>query len=82
MEASGYTVPSSNGRATMSKEKATAALGDITIITLAADGTSPLETWTLKNSFIKDAKFGELDYESDDLTTVDLEIRYDYAVCT
>lgn len=81
LRSSGYEIPKSNGRATMSKASAAAQLGSVTIKTLAADGSTVLETWTLKNAFIKDVKFGELDYESDDLTQIDIEFRYDYAEC-
>jgi len=63
---------------TMSKMKAAAALGSLKIQQIDGDG-KPVETWTLINPWIKDVKFGELDYESDDLTNVELEIRYDYA---
>ena len=42
---------------------------------------APMETWTLNQPFIKAAKFGDLDYSSEDLRTVDLTIRYDWATC-
>ena len=46
----------------------------------AAGSTAEVvEEWFLYNAWIKDAKFGELDYTSDDLTEVTLELRYDYA---
>ena len=31
------------------------------------------------NAWIKDVKFGELDYTSDEMVDVELELRYDYA---
>jgi hypothetical protein len=63
---------------TTSKSKAMAALGEIKIQQLNAAGEK-IETWTLKNAWIKNVNFGELDYESEDLTEVQVEIRYDYA---
>jgi hypothetical protein len=63
---------------TMSKAKSTAAIGNFQIEQIDAEGNA-IETWTLINPWVKDVKYGELDYESDDLTNVELEIRYDYA---
>lgn len=61
-----------------SKASALSALGLIEIQQLDADGLT-VESWTLHNAWIKDVKFGELSYESDDLTEIEVEIRYDYA---
>ena len=80
----GYDFPSdSNAYKTVSKAKAVSenGFGKVDIITLNAEG-QPVETWTLTNAFIKDIKFGELDYESDDITQIDIELRYDFAKCT
>lgn len=38
-----------------------------------------LEFWTLHNAWVKKIEFSELDYEGDDLATVSVELRYDYA---
>ena len=66
---------------TMSKRKAaTGPLETLKIMVLNADG-KVLETWTLKNPFIKKVSFSELDYENEDISTIDLEIRYDWAEC-
>lgn len=63
---------------TTSKASALSALGLIQIQQLDASGKA-LETWTLHNAWIKDVKFGELSYESDDLTEIEVEFRYDHA---
>ena len=63
-----------------SKPKATSALGAVQILQLDADGNQ-VETWDLKNPFIKEVKFSELDYENDELSTIDLVLRYDWATC-
>ena len=67
--------------ATMSKGKSSRALGAVVINQLNGEGTT-IESWTLNNPFIKDAKFGELDYTGDELIELSLEIRYDWATCT
>ena len=80
IRASGYN-PAQNETdvSTISKRRAVAALGNqLEIQQIDADGRS-VETWKLVNPWIKDVKFGELDYEGDDMTDVTLEIRYDWA---
>lgn len=82
---SGYVIPSgvpanTAQKATISKAKAVGAVGDVIITILKSDG-QPVETWTLKNPFIKSAKYGDLDYSSDDLRTVEMTFRYDWAEC-
>ena len=86
LEAAGYVIPGDYAdTTTMSKGSATKMLGEIKIRQLGSRSPgsgqiqTALETWTLKNAWITSVKFGELDYESDDLTNIYLEIRYDYA---
>lgn len=77
----GYRVPANaNVLTTKSKPKATSALGAVKILQIDANGNQ-LETWELKNPFIKELKFSELDYENDELSTIDLTLRYDWATC-
>ena len=79
--ASGYQIPGSPADlSSMSKGKSTSAVGYLVIEQIDSDG-NVTEMWTLKNPFIKSVKFGELDYESDDLSMIELELRYDWAVC-
>tara|TARA_R110002020_G_scaffold108969_7_gene252367 strand:- start:585 stop:1124 length:540 start_codon:yes stop_codon:yes gene_type:complete len=82
---SGYIVPKDSATAqskpTISKAKAT-SLGTVKIEILDATGEKAVETWELQNPFIKAAKFGDLDYSNDELKTVELTLRYDWAVCT
>ena len=84
---SGYMIPNQEAmpegqRHTISKRKATVAgLENINIQVLNADGKI-IEQWDLQNPFIKSVKFGDLSYEDDALRTVELGIRYDWAVCT
>tara|TARA_R100000805_G_C3566851_1_gene73999 strand:+ start:89 stop:676 length:588 start_codon:yes stop_codon:yes gene_type:complete len=80
--ASGYVVKGNETVSqTMSKAQAIqAGLSNIIIEVLSAKG-DVVETWTLNNPFIKSAKYGDLDYSSDDLRTVEMSIRYDWAEC-
>ena len=77
----GYVVPKdANELRTKSKNKAVNSLGAVVIRQLDANGGA-IETWTLQKPFIKSLKFSDLDYENDDLSTIDLELRYDWALC-
>jgi len=38
------------------------------------------EEWILKNAYLKSVKWGDLDYNTEDIMTVDVGIVYDYAV--
>lgn len=81
IESQGYVVPANEGSVvTMSKKKGTTAIGDIVITIFGAEG-AVVEKWNLNRPFIKSAKFGDLDYSSDDLRTVELSVRYDWATC-
>lgn len=77
---SGYILPQSGAStlSTMSKSKSQIALGNITIHQMDAEGKS-IETWELKNPWVKMAKFGDLSYDNDDLTEIEMELRYDWA---
>lgn len=84
LEDMGYVVKANeNSKTTMSKKKAATtngALPAVVISILDADG-NPIEVWTLNNAFLKSAKYGDLDYSSDDLRSVEMTVRYDWAKC-
>ena len=81
VQQSNYAIPGTPSElTTMSKGAAVSALGIVTVQQLDAGGRA-IETWTLNNAFITEAKFGSLEYGSDDLTTVDLTLQYDWAQC-
>ena len=48
------------------------------IMQLNAKGES-VETWNLNNPKIASVNFGSLDYSSDELGVLDIEISYDWA---
>ena len=79
---SGYQLPqpAENGLVSQSKQKSNDALISVQIIQIDADDQA-VETWTLKNPFLKKITFSDLDYENDELTTVDISFRYDWATC-
>jgi len=80
IDASGYKLPSDpNQIQSMSKKKAIDALGRVAIQQIGPEGKE-IEEWVLVNPWVKDVKFGELDYTSDDMVDIELEIRYDYAI--
>ena len=81
IEGSGYELPDPNKKTTtMSKDKAVGALKTVQIDQLDANGDT-IEQWVLKNPFLKKVSFSDLDYENDDLTTIDISLRYDWATC-
>ena len=76
----GYSPPTdTTSLRTMSKAKATSALGAVTVTQIDSDGNA-LETWTLWNPFIEEIKYGDtLDYSNADLTEISVTLRYDWA---
>jgi hypothetical protein len=89
----GYIVPSNpTVLQSISKDRAVAQAGspntpgiggDIEILQLDADGNTDeanvLEKWTLRNAWVKSIKPSELSYDSEELSTIEVEIRYDWA---
>jgi hypothetical protein len=82
----GYVSPdnvSTSGNAvddggTISKGAAVAALGPVLIKELDGDGRTVGE-YKLNNAWVKSASFGDLDYGSEELQTLSLTLRYDWA---
>ncbi len=52
---------------------------DITFYLLGPVGDK-IEQWTLKCAFIQQANFGELDFSSNEVATIELTLSYDYAI--
>ena len=79
IDGAGYKLPlNANSTTTISKKAAVDALLRVAIHQIDENG-KPIERWDLVNAWVKDVKFGELDYTSDDMVDIELEIRYDYA---
>lgn len=79
---SGYNVPANladpDATSTIGKKAASDALGEVTIEALDEDGT-PLEQWKLNNPFITGITMNDYSYEGEELSTVDISLRYDWA---
>ena len=82
LQGGGYQIPtdaSSNSLTSISKAKATGALGRVEIKQINADG-KPIETWTLWNAFVEEVDFGgTLAYGDEKLTEIKLKLKYDWA---
>ena len=61
-----------------SKFKSSTPFSQMKIRQLDDDGRA-LETWLLKNAWVKDVGFGSLEYGADDLLEITLKFRYDWA---
>lgn len=75
---SGYYISEDPEFDGVNKKMSIDTIGQVQIKQLKDDG-NPIETWTLKNAFIKSVNFGQLDYSSDELVKLELVISYDYA---
>jgi len=79
----GYSLPANpdigaSALSTISKKNATEAMGQVEIVQLDSEGNER-EIWTLNNAWFKDVKFGDLDYDSEDMLNVEVSLRYDNA---
>jgi hypothetical protein len=83
ISASGYHFPENpDDISTISKRSACSALGQVTIQQVGAVEGEIVEEWVLWNAWISSVKYGELDYNSEELTTLSIELTYDFAEMT
>lgn len=76
---SGYNYPvDPNNKETVSRDKATTALGNVVIQQIDSEG-NPVEQWTLNNAFVTSVEFGQLSYASEDMVEISVTIVYDWA---
>ena len=82
LQKSGYNVPANanepNALTTLGKSNSVGALGKIQVEALN-DAGKTVEQWTLNNAFIVGISFNDYDYNGEDIATVDMELRYDWA---
>jgi len=77
---SGYqTANISQPRSTIEKGKSSTALGGQVVLTqINAEGAS-IEEWILINPFLEAVNFGQGNYGAEEIITLSITIRYDYA---
>ena len=85
VQKAGYILPTATNDSplTLSKGKfgeESSGFGSFVIDQINSEGES-IEKWTLHGPFIKSLKFGDLDYENEDLSNIEMGIRYDWAEC-
>ena len=62
------------------KSAASIALGgDMRLVQIDSNG-EPLDTWILVNPFMTQINFGQANYAADEIVTISMNIRYDYAM--
>jgi hypothetical protein len=77
--AMGYHPPKDqNDHTSVQKNQAVTAVGNVIITQIDANGNA-LEQWRLFNAWVSKVEYGSLDYGSDDLTEVTVELVYDWA---
>jgi len=64
----------------ITKSGANAAVGKVFIDIFSGSG-KVVEQWQMINPFITSVKFSTLDYTNDDMRTIDLTWKYDFAKC-
>ena len=66
---------------TTTKAASVAQLNSVVIKMINGQNSEILEEWTLHSPFITKVNMTELDYSNDDLSSIDIEFRYDWASC-
>tara|TARA_R110002153_G_scaffold39335_2_gene113375 strand:+ start:1642 stop:2166 length:525 start_codon:yes stop_codon:yes gene_type:complete len=74
----GYSPTELSADTGLKKTDAMKEIGEIRIEQMNGLG-DPIETWNLIGGIITEARFGSLDYSSDELVSISLTIAYDYA---
>jgi hypothetical protein len=79
---SGYNVPANindpGALTTLGKANSVSAIGVVNIEALDDQG-NVIEQWTLNNAFIVGISFNDYAYDGEEISTVDMELRYDWA---
>lgn len=84
LQRTGYTAPTTGGYQYLNNLSTVGKLPAIItfdIKLLDSNGTA-VETWSLKNAWIKDVTFTGLDYEQEGANSIDMTVRYDWAEFT
>ena len=76
-----YKTPTGEGFKSMTKGSSVEGLKSFEIKLLNGEGVA-VETWNLHNAFLSKIAFDQLDYAADDLTSISLTVKYDWAKFT
>lgn len=77
LEQSGYRLPRAGDANAQTMSKANSII-NLDIEAIDADG-KPVDKWTLHNPWISQSNFGDFDYTADDLMSIDVTVKYDFA---
>ena len=77
---SGYqTKYTQKPKSAIEKAKSNFALGDTLILAQINENGDLLETWRLQKPFLESVNFGQANYAAEEIMTLTLTVRYDYA---
>ena len=80
LNTSGYQTTTTNEpRSQIEKGKSSTALGGQMIFTQIDSDNVPVEEWLLINPFMEAVNFGQNNYGAEEIITISMTIRYDYA---
>jgi hypothetical protein len=80
LNTSGYQTTTMNEpRSQIEKGKSSRALGGQMVLTQINSDALPVEEWTLVNPFLEAVNFGQNNYGAEEIITIAMTIRYDYA---
>ena len=63
----------------MNKKDAVGALGKVVNQQIGENSDERRETWVWNNAWIEGVNFSDLSYDDEELSTIELTIRYDWA---
>ena len=69
----------SQPRSTIEKGKSSIALGGQVVLTQINSESLPVDEWILINPFLESVNFGQNNYGAEEIITLSITIRYDYA---
>ena len=77
----GYAIPSdASDLNTITKSQGVSGTGTVKITQISGDNLTQ-EYWELRNAWVAKVDGGELSYGEDTLSEINIEVRYDWAVC-
>jgi len=80
LNSSGYQTNTVNEpRSNIEKGKSSMALGGQVILTQIDSDSIPIEEWILVNPFLESVNFGQNNYGAEEIISLAITIRYDYA---